>query len=145
MRNPNLEYRVKRIKMTKMKGKFLAKGIECLQIYNNLEYLDLSSNHFSVQSTKAICTLLGPGSALKTLNISGCLKTFEQARSIILAMFENQTVRILNLSHSKMNHSGNEFGSILGRLMVLNKDLIHLDVSSCGLTGPDLVYITLCL
>ena len=128
-----------------MKGKFLAKGIECLQIYNNLEYLDLSSNHFSVQSTKAICTLLGPGSALKTLNISGCLKTFEQARSIILAMFENQTVRILNLSHSKMNHSGNEFGSILGRLMVLNKDLIHLDVSSCGLTGPDLVYMTLCL
>ena len=60
-------------------------------------------------------------------------------------MFENNTVRILNLSGSKMNHSGNEFGSILGRLMVLNRDLIHLDVSKCGLSGHDQVYLTLCL
>ena len=44
-----------------------------------------------------------------------------------------------------MNHSGNEFGSILGRLMIVNRFLIHLDISSCGLSGYDLVYMSLCL
>ena len=64
---------------------------------------------------------------------------------MIKSIFENTTIRILNLSNSVMNHKDHEFGVLLGRLVLVNKTLVHLDVSHCKLGSYDMVYFALCL
>ena len=67
------------------------------------------------------------------------------ARRILESLWQNKTIKFLNLADNRLNAADYEFGSRIGRLIQLNYYLKHLDIRNCNLSREEILYITMCL
>ena len=133
----NLQFMIKSQKYINL----LTKG---LSRFENITTLCLAGNQLSISGAKQLSQAVR-STRLEFLNISGCLsESFAAARILLEAISFNTTIRYLNMSNNRFNHLEYEFGSRIGRLIQVHRQLSHIDISACKLHKAELIFIVLC-
>ena len=52
---------------------------------------------------------------------------------------------MLDISHSNFRNQDGEAGSLLGRLVLSNKRIVHLNIEHCQLSSSELIYMAMSL
>lgn len=133
------------LKCMKHSAAFLAVVVDVLSAYKQLKSLDLSGNVLSTEAADYLCDLTTETVALESLNLSGCLQSFQPAKRAFRGLQSNTSLRNLNISCNNLRHLDYEFGSCIGRLVQVHKRLVHLDIQCCKLIQEEIFFICHCL
>mmetsp|Transcript_9071 Transcript_9071/g.13844 ORF Transcript_9071/g.13844 Transcript_9071/m.13844 type:complete len:131 (-) Transcript_9071:1296-1688(-) len=99
-------------------------------------------NPASVSLSKSLVKVTCP---LLSVNLEGCFQntTTLAPRSLFSSLLTNTSLRNLNLANNNFYSSDNTIGSWLGRVLLLNSTLTHLNLTNCHLKFEEILYITL--
>ena len=73
--------------------------------------------------------------------MKGCFHTFQPAKIFFKSLVENQVLRNLDVSDSNLRHNESDCGSHIGRILMMNKRLVHLNLNNCKLNSSEILFI----
>jgi hypothetical protein len=117
-----------------------------LHLQRGLCDLNVSNCAFSLTCCGAMARyIIFHGQHLREVNLSSCRIGHQGTRSIIQALNRNVSIRFFNFSNNDMGSSIYEYSIIFGSIIVRHPNLMHADVSGCGLKREEVVFLGLAL
>lgn len=95
------------------------------------------------KSSEILTEILEKSKTLETLVMRGCFHTYQPAKVLLKSLVDNQVLRSLDISESNLRHNESDCGSHIGRILMNNTRLVHLNLNDCKLNSSEIIFLVM--
>jgi hypothetical protein len=124
----------------------MEKLLRSLQYNKRLSDLNLAGCNFSLNCSRIISNyMIYFGNTLRDINFGHCKISYQGSRYIIDALNRNTSIRFFNFANNDMRSSTCEFAIKMGAIITRHPNLMHADLTGCGLMREEVIFLGLAL